>query len=121
MRKIAKTAMAAALTASAALGAGITGALPAHAGNAPIPADCSGRSGEAHLHRFVRYNNVHMRKYNNVDAQWVATLSKGKRLHSFYPEVDTQGRRMWASRAYVHGKYVCGYVYASSILWNKSW
>lgn len=124
-RKLRKRAAVTVAAAGIVLGGTVALAAPASAGTPPYPAECrhNGVHGDAGGHRLVRYNHVSMRHNNAVKAHIFTYLAKGKRLHLFYLVTDDRPgtHKMWASRAYVGGKYVCGYVYASSIDWNHTW
>lgn len=105
------------------LGGTVALAAPANAGTPPYRADCSGRYGDVGAHRLVRYNHTAMRHLNAVKAKVFTRLAKGKRLHLFYETTDNRAgsHLMWASRAYVGGEFVCGYVYSSAIDWSSTW
>lgn len=107
------------------LGSTVALAGPADAGTPPYAARCinDGPQGDAHSHRLVRYNNTAMRHWNAVHAKITHRLAKGKRLHLFYETIDNRpgNHTMWASRAYVGGQFVCGWIYSSAINWSKTW
>lgn len=126
LRKLRTRAATTVAAAGIVLGGTVALAAPANAGTLPYPAECingGGHHGDAGLHNLVRYNHTAMRHLNAVYAKVTYRLAKGKRLHLFYKTTDNRpgNHTMWASRAYVGGEFVCGYIYSSAIDWSRTW
>jgi len=103
--------------------AAITHAVPESApsvqpdGTSPYPADCSGSAGDVNAHRYTRNFRTPLRKYNAKYSQRIGTVPANSKIHIYYETSDARSRLMWAVT--YRGK--CGYEYATSINWHKSW
>lgn len=102
--------------------AGLTGTASAAADPPalPVQAVCSKATGDVGTHVHVRRTAL-LRKYNNTRGQVIATLKPGKRLHLFHKYWDNRGASMWVARAYVNGRFLCGYIYPDRIDYHHTW
>ncbi|MEU5266586.1 hypothetical protein [Amycolatopsis sp. NPDC021455] len=123
-------AIASGLTAAAAL-AGVlitaspgasatTPASPAAAPATPAPgyrADCTGGHGDVNAHRYSVNHNVPAREYNTSGSRQTGVVRANSKIHLYYETHDENNKTMWAMKA----GGLCGYLYRTDIVWNKSW
>ncbi|MEV6644516.1 hypothetical protein [Amycolatopsis sp. NPDC051371] len=80
-------------------------------------ADCTGGHGDVNAHRYSVNHNVPAREYNTSGSRQTGVVTANSKIHIYYETYDEYGKFMWAMKA----GGLCGYLYSTDIVWNKSW